>query len=144
MSKKDAKKLGGTKALWLVTAGLGLLFLAVWAADSGGQVIPRQTPQPAAAEATPDQSEQQRANLNDLAISDAQGRVDSRARVRVKSADIRSFKGADLRETGPGDPSAQLGTVIVLVATVDGTPVSELTYHAVAPDRVVFVKQETP
>lgn len=136
-------KAGGAKALWLVTAGLGLLFLAVWAADGGDQVIPRQTPQPAA-EATPDQSGQQRARLNDLAIGDARGRVDSRARIEVDSVTVQSFKGADLRKASPGDPEAQLGTVIVLVAAVDGRPVSELTYHAVAPDRVVFVDQQAP
>ncbi|MEX2043287.1 MAG: hypothetical protein WD926_00140 [Patescibacteria group bacterium] len=132
------------KVLWLITAGLGLLFLAVWAADGGGEVIPRQTPRPAAAEPTPDQSEQQRARLNDLAIGDARGRVDSRARIRVDSVGVQNFKGADLRKASPADPGAQLGTVIVLVATVDGRPVSELTYHAVAPDTVVFVKQEEP
>ena len=137
-------KAGGAKALWLVTAGLGLLFLAIWAADSGDRVIPPQTPQPAAEEAAPDQTEQQRAKLNALAIGDAQGRVDSRARIKVASVTVQNFKGADLRKASPADPEAQLGTVIVLVATVDGRPVSELTYHAVAPDRVVFVEQKAP
>lgn len=136
-------KAGGAKALWLITAGLALLFLAVHAADSGKEVIPRQTPRPAA-EATPDQSKQQRAKLNGLAIRDAQGRVDSRARLRVKSATIQNFKGADLQKASPADPEAQLGWVIVLVATVDGQATSKLTYHAVAPDNVVFVEQAAP
>lgn len=142
--KERGSRIGGARALWLVTAGLGFLFLAVWAADDGGEVIPRQTPRPAAAEATPDQSEQQRARLNDLAIRDARGRVDSRARIRVDSVTVQNFKGADLRKASPADPGSRLGTVVVLVATVDGRPVSELTYHAVAPDTVVFVKQEVP
>lgn len=145
---KKRGKVGGTAALWLVTAGLALLFLAVWAADRESEVIPRQTPRPGAeapvAEATPEQSAQQRERLNALAIESAKTKVDSRAQVKVDSVTVGSFKGADLQEASPADPDAQLGTVIVLVATVDGRETSKLTYHAVPPDRIVFVKQEAP
>ncbi|HEY8108841.1 MAG TPA: hypothetical protein VIF43_02425 [Patescibacteria group bacterium] len=136
-------KAGGARVLWLATAGLALLFLAVWAADGDDRVIPPQQPR-SQAEATPDQSAAQQEKFKDLALSDAASRVDSRARIGVESTTVGTFKGPDLQSTGPGDPAGTLGTVLVLSATVDGRPVSKLTYHAAPPDTVVFVKQEAP
>jgi hypothetical protein len=119
-------KTSGATGLWLVTAGLALLFLAIWASGQGDEtVVPQQEPRPAAANPTPDQSAQTRKRLEQLAIKDATDRVDSRAKVAV-------------------DEASSNNSEIVVVAVVEGRPVSKLTYRAVPPDRVVFVKQEAP
>ncbi len=136
---------GGTKTLWLVTVGLAVLYLGVWAVGTeGDSVVPRQTALPAAAEDAPDRSAEQRAVLEESASADAAGRVDSRATLEVTGVKPKFFSGPDLQPVAFAAQDAKAGLEITILARVDGEPVSKLTYHAVPPDRVVFVRQEEP
>lgn len=137
---------GSAKTLWLVTAGLATLYLAVWAAGVGrDRVVPPQTARLVAEEPTPDQAAQRRQDaLQEAASADAAQRVDSRATLEVAEVEPKYFEGSDLRLVAVPGRDARLGSIITLIASVDGEPVSKLTYHAAPPDTVVFVRQEEP
>jgi hypothetical protein len=122
--------------LWAVAAALGLIYLTAWGVIKGTHSTP--APSPSASV----QSDSSHTSLAAQATGDAVGRVDSRAQLKTETVRPKRFTGSDLHEAALTDRQAQTGFEIVIGAYVDKKLVSRLTYHAVAPSTVVFVKQE--
>lgn len=124
------------KKLWLLTVGLGLVFVAVWAAGKAPS-----GPEPDAAATRPPVSESTR--LAEQAKGDAIGRSPSGATIQTETITPKLFRGPTLQDNPLAAGEAHPGFTVVLDAMVGGKPVSKLTYHVAPPDLIVFVKQQT-
>ena len=127
------------KLVWAITAGLALLYLLVYSAAKIGDQPP--APPPAAREATPQATDPQ--GLSGIALGDAVGRVDPKAQVKVVAVKPKYLSGNPLAEANPGSPGSQLGSLIEVGAFIDDKEVSRMTYYAIPPNVVQFVKAES-
>lgn len=132
------------KILWLVTAGLGLVYMVVWAAGKNADVSGPQNPnRPPVVKQEPVPPANVSAQaLAELSRGDAISRVDPKAILTLVSSTPKAFTGTDLREVPATAAGAVPGFEVVWSASVDNKETSRLTYHVAAPNRVVFVKQE--
>lgn len=125
------------KVMWLIVAGLALVYVSIWAAtkDHG--------PAPPSTQAT-EASANSQDTLVGIAKEDAASRAPSGAKIDVVSVTPKVFTGDDLKEAGLGAAGTRPGFAIVLDAMVADKAVARLTYHAAPPGTVVFVSQKSP
>lgn len=123
--------------LWLLVAGLAVVYLLMWAALRDDRPKP-----PSDVEQLQVTPSSEIEVLSGLAQRDAIARNESGVTLERESIRPGYFSGDDLRPISPRSAGARPGFVITYQAKRDGKAVARLVYHAVAPDRVVFVSQE--
>jgi hypothetical protein len=126
------------KKVWLVVAGLGLIYVVMWA---GMKQSHPKVKAPGVIEPTVALIGDAK-GLADIAQGDAISRTAPDAQISIASITPAKFRGDDLKQVTVGDKNAKSGYVIVLDAKRDGKTIDKFTYHAVPPNQTVFVKQE--
>lgn len=126
--------------LWILVAGLGLVYLLMWMAVRGDTPpnIDTNALSPGQLTSRPETAV---IRLEEEAKGRTIGRTDSAAELTIEQTTEAFFVGQDLKLSSAEDPAAQRGFIIRVKATKDGKPIARFVYHAVAPNTVQLISQ---